>query len=131
MSWCANEINWNVHGGRSERHWPLHTNDRAKGYCHVVWDQVIADFIAPVLGRFDNKIRGSSLFKLLKISAEDVRTVNAARSRLSEDLHNLAKALNPAEVSHDDLAKEVDVLHHFIQSMANRPESAQPRIRPP
>ena len=95
------------------------------------WDQVIAGFIAPVPGRFDNKIKGSSLFKLLKISEEDVRTANAARSRLSEDLHNVAEALNPAEVSHDDLAKEVDVLHHFIQSMANRPEPAQPRIRQP
>ncbi|MDE0522238.1 MAG: AAA family ATPase [Boseongicola sp.] len=95
------------------------------------WDQVIADFIAPVLGRFDNKIKGSSLFKLLKLSEADVRTASAARSRLSEDLHDVAEALNPAEVGHDDLAREVDVLHDFIQSMANRPEPSQPKVRQP
>lgn len=93
------------------------------------WDQVISDFIAPVLGRFDNKIKGTSLFKLLRLTATDVRVANAARSRLSEDLHNVAQALKPAEITHDELTKEVDVLHDFIQSMANRPEPSQPRVR--
>lgn len=32
------------------------------------WDQVIADFIAPVLGRFDNKIKVNSLHKLLVLT---------------------------------------------------------------
>ena len=49
------------------------------GQLREAWDQVIADFIAPVLGHFDNKIKGSSLFKLLKISEEDVRTARGGR----------------------------------------------------
>nr|MCA8835766.1 AAA family ATPase [Pseudomonadota bacterium] len=48
------------------------------------WDQTIADFIQPVLGRFDNQIRGSSIYKLLDLTEEDVKTITNARSRLSE-----------------------------------------------
>jgi len=58
------------------------------------WVQVIADFIAPVLGRFDNQIKGNSLFKLLMLTQGDVDHIKAARGRLSEDLHNAAGALN-------------------------------------
>ena len=95
------------------------------------WDQVIADFIEPVLGRFDNKIRGSSIYKLLALTKDDVETMNAARGRLSEDLHNVAGALNPEEVTHEQLSKEVTVIHDFIQSLASRPKPAQPKIRLP
>lgn len=84
------------------------------------WEQVIADFVAPVLGRFDNKVKGNSFFKLLKLTEADVKIANGARSRLSEDLHNVSEALNPADVTHDQLSKEVDVIHDFIQSMAKR-----------
>lgn len=95
-----------------------------------VWDQVIADFIEPVLGRFDNKIKGSSMFKLLALTKADVEIMNAARGRLSEDLHNVAGALNPEDVTHDQLSKEVDCIHDFIQSLNSRPKPVQPRIRP-
>ena len=55
------------------------------------WDQGIADFIFPVLGRFDNSIKGTSLFKLAVMDEDDVKTVTAARGRLSEDLHASAE----------------------------------------
>lgn len=95
------------------------------------WDQVIADFIEPVLGRFDNKIKGSSMFKLLALTEGDVEVMNAARGRLSEDLHNIAGALNPEDVTHDQLSKEVVAIHDFIQVLSSRPKPAQPRIRFP
>jgi len=61
------------------------------------WDQGIADFIFPVLGRFDNQIKGTSLFKLAILDEEDVKTVTAARGRLSEELHASACRLgNPS-----------------------------------
>lgn len=87
------------------------------------WDQVIADFIAPVLGRFDNQIKGNSLYKLLVLTQEDVDLITAARGRLSEDLHNVAGALNPAEVSHDQLAAELSAIHDFIEEMKERVKS--------
>jgi hypothetical protein len=87
------------------------------------WDQVIADFIAPVLGRFDNQIKGNSLYKLLVLTQEDVDLITAARGRLSEDLHNAAGALNPAEVSHDQLAAELSAIHDFIEEMKKRAKS--------
>lgn len=95
------------------------------------WDQVIADFIAPVLGRFDNQIKGSSMFKLLALTQNDVEIMNAARGRLSEDLHNVAGALNPEDVTHGQLGKEVEVIHDFIQSLNSRPKPTQPKIRFP
>ncbi len=87
------------------------------------WDQVIADFIAPVLGRFDNHIKGNSLYKLLVLNQADVDLITAARGRLSEDLHNAAGALNPAEVSHDQLVVEVSAIHDFIEEMKERAKS--------
>ena len=93
------------------------------------WDQVIADFIAPVLGRFDNQIKGNRLFKLLVLTQDDVDLIKAARGRLSEGLHNSSGALNPAEVSHDTLSSEVTVIHTFIESLKQRPTQPEPRIR--
>lgn len=95
------------------------------------WDQVIADFIEPVLGRFDNKIKGNSMFKLLTLTENDVEIMSAARGRLSEDLHNVAGALNPEDVTHEQLSKEVVVIHDFIQALNSRPKPAQPRIQFP
>lgn len=95
------------------------------------WDQVIADFIEPVLGRFDNKIKGSSMFKLLALTENDVEIMNSARGRLSEDLHNVAGALSPEDVTHEQLSKETVVLHDFIQNLNSRPKPAQPRVRFP
>lgn len=89
-----------------------------------VWDQVIADFIAPVLGRFDNQIKGNSLFKLLVLSPEDVDLITKARGRLSEDLHNAAGALNPADLTHEQLAKEVEIVFNFIEDLKNRQKRA-------
>lgn len=92
------------------------------------WDQVIADFIAPVLGRFDNQIKGNSLFKLLVLTQADVDLITLARGRLSEDLHNAAGALNPEEVTHTQLSAEVSVIHDFIEELKKRPKKAEPKI---
>lgn len=92
------------------------------------WDQVIADFISPVLGRFDNKIKGTSLYKLLDLKMDDVTLITAARNRLSEDLHVAAEALNPENVSHQELSDETKIIHDFIEDLKNRPKTAQPRI---
>lgn len=90
------------------------------------WDQVIADFIAPVLGRFDNQIKGNSLYKLLALTQADVDFIKAARSRLSEGLHNASGALNPREVSHEDLSAEVTAIHDFIESLKTRQKPTEP-----
>lgn len=89
------------------------------------WDQGIADFIFPVLGRFDNSIKGTSLFKLAVIEEEDVRTVTAARGRLSEELHTSAETLNPETVSHADLLAEVAKLETWLASVAQRQKEAK------
>jgi energy-coupling factor transporter ATP-binding protein EcfA2 len=95
-----------------------HWNDTArtifcKGFIEQLreaWDQGIADFIFPVLGRFDNHIKGTSLFKLVVLSEDDVKTVTAARGRLSEELHVTAETLNPETVQHAALVAEIGKL---------------------
>jgi hypothetical protein len=89
------------------------------------WDQGIADFIFPVLGRFDNNIKGTSLFKLAVIDDEDVKTVTAARGRLSEELHSSSETLNPETVSHADLLAEVMKLETWLASFAQRQKEAK------
>ena len=89
------------------------------------WDQGIADFIFPVLGRFDNSVKGTSLFKLAVMDEEDVRTVTAARSRLSEELHTSSETLNPETVSHADLLAEVVKLENWLVSVAQRQREAK------
>lgn len=89
------------------------------------WDQGVADFIFPVLGRFDNHIKGNSLYKLAVLTEEDVKTVTAARGRLSEDLHASAETLNPETVAHADLVAEVAKLEVWLQSIDQRQKAAQ------
>lgn len=88
------------------------------------WDQGIADFIFPVLGRFDNTIKGNSLFKLAVISDEDVTTVTAARGRLSEDMHTTAETLNPETISHVSLVTEVAKLETWLVDVIQRQKNA-------
>jgi hypothetical protein len=92
------------------------------------WDQGIADFIFPVLGRFENSIRGNSLCKLAVLDPEDVKTVTAARGRLSEELHASAETLNPATVEHADLVAEVAKLETWLHSIADRQKKAETPI---
>lgn len=89
------------------------------------WDQGIADFIFPVLGRFDNSIKGTSLFKLAVIDEEDVKTVTAARGRLSEELHTSSETLNPETVLHADLLAEVLKLETWLASVVQRQKDAK------
>ena len=88
------------------------------------WDQGIADVIFPVLGRFDNQVKGSSLYKLSVLSDEDVKTVTAARGRLSEDMHTSAETLNPETVKHSDLRDEVVKLETWITDIMQRQKDA-------
>ena len=89
------------------------------------WDQGIADLIFPVLGRFDNSIKGTSLFKLAVIDEKDVKTVTAARGRLSEELHTSAETLNPETVSPADLLAEVVKLEMWLASVVQRQKEAK------
>jgi energy-coupling factor transporter ATP-binding protein EcfA2 len=89
------------------------------------WDQGIADFVFPVLARFDNTIKGNSLFKLAIINEDDVKTVTAARGRLSEEMHTAAETLNPGTVSHADLVAEVAKLETWLTSVQQRQKNAK------
>ena len=88
------------------------------------WEQAISDYIRPVLERFDNKVKPTSMFKLGILTEEDVKCVMAAQARLSDDLHSSAQALNPEAVSLDDLTAEVKVLEDWIQSIRDRQKNA-------
>ena len=89
------------------------------------WDQAVADCIFPVIGRFENKIKTSTFYKLAIINDDDVIAVMSARQRLSEDLHLAAEALNPAQASHADLLEEVKALEAWLDSIQLRQANAQ------
>jgi hypothetical protein len=90
------------------------------GQLRDAWEQAISDYIRPVLERFDNKVKPTSMFKLAILTEDDVKRVMAAQSRLSEELHSSAQALNPEAVSHDDLLNEIKALEDWIQSIRDR-----------
>lgn len=94
------------------------------GQLRDAWEQAISDYIRPVLERFDNKVKPTSMFKLGILTEDDVKRVMAAQSRLSEDLHSSAQALNPEAVSLDDLLNEVKALEEWIQSIRDRQKNA-------
>jgi hypothetical protein len=89
------------------------------------WDQAIADFVFPVVGRFDNQIRGSSLFRLAVLTPADVSTVTAARGRLSEELHASAEILNPETVTYETLFAEIGKLETWQTDMIKRQKEAK------
>lgn len=94
------------------------------GQLRDAWEQAISDYIRPVLERFDNKVKPTSIFKLGILTEDDVKRVMAAQARLSEDLHSSAQALNPEAVSLDDLTNEVKALEDWIQSIRDRQKNA-------
>ncbi len=94
------------------------------GQLRDAWEQAISDYIRPVLERFDNKVKPTSMFKLGILTEDDVKQVMSAQSRLSEDLHSSAQALNPEAVSLDDLRNEVKALEDWIQSIRDRQKNA-------
>jgi hypothetical protein len=89
------------------------------------WDQAIADIIFPVLGRFDNHIKGNSLFKLAVLTQEDVKTATAARGRLSEEMHASSETVNPETVSHEALVAEIAKLETWIGGIFGRQKAAK------
>lgn len=94
------------------------------GQLRDAWEQAISDYIRPVLERFDNKVKPTSMFKLGILTDDDVKRVMAAQSRLSEDLHSSAQALNPEAVSLDSLLNEVKALEDWIHSIRDRQKNA-------
>lgn len=94
------------------------------GQLRDAWEQAISDYIRPVLERFDNKVKPTSIFKLGILTEDDVKRVMAAQARLSEDLHSSAQALNPEAVSLNDLLDEVKALEDWIQSIRDRQKNA-------
>lgn len=90
------------------------------------WDQGIADFILPVLGRFDSRIKGSSLYKLEVLDKEDLKIINQARSRLSEFLHLSSESINPPDKNCDDLKEEVSILEKWLENIGNKQKGATP-----
>lgn len=90
------------------------------GQLRDAWEQAISDYIRPVLERFDNKVKPTSMFKLGILTDDDVNRVMAAQGRLSEDLHSSAQALNPEAVSLYGLLNEVEALEDWIQSIRDR-----------
>ncbi len=88
------------------------------------WEQGIADFINPVIARFDSHVKPSSLFKLLVLDDEDVKAVLAARSRLSNDIHSSPETLNPADVEHKDLVAELDKLQSWLECVREKQRTA-------
>jgi hypothetical protein len=89
------------------------------------WDQAIADFIYPVLGRFDNQIKGGSLYKLAVLQDNDVMSITEARKRLSEDLHASAQTLNPVAVTQAQLVDEVKKLEDWVHDIETRQKAAK------
>ena len=94
------------------------------GQLRDAWEQAISDYIRPVLERFDNKVKPTSMFKLGILTEDDVMRVMTAQSKLSEDLHSSAQALNPEAVSLDDLLNEIKTLEEWIQSIRDRQKNA-------
>jgi energy-coupling factor transporter ATP-binding protein EcfA2 len=88
------------------------------------WDQAIADFFYPVLGRFDNQIKGGSLYQLAVLQDGDVVAITEARKRLSEDLHVSAQTLNPTSVTHAHLVDEVRKLEDWVHDIHGRQKRA-------
>lgn len=109
--------------------WPEHqrttTAKGVIGNIREAWEQAIADFCRPVLARFDSHVKPGSLHKLLVLTADDVRVVRKARSRLSTDLHASPETLNPAEVGHDDLVAETRQLKEWIADWKQRQRAAE------
>ena len=86
----------------------------------TAWEQGVADFIRPVLARFDSAVKPGSLHKLLVLDESDVKAVQSARSRLSQDVHASPETLNPAEVEHKDLVEELDKLRDWLIHMKEK-----------
>lgn len=94
------------------------------GQLRDAWEQAICDYIRPVLERFDNKVKPTSMFRLGVLIEEDIKSVMAAQARLSDDLHSSAHALNPEAVSLDELKSEIKVLEDWISSLSERQKNA-------
>ena len=84
------------------------------------WDQALADFIRPVLVRFDSRISTSSVGKLTVLTDEDTDVIVSARRRLSDQLHYPAEAINPKSVSAEDLLKEINAIELWVRDYQDR-----------
>lgn len=91
--------------------------------CGLAASTEIGDMAQPITrpdARRTIVCKGISLFKLAIIEEKDVKTVSAARGRLSEEMHMSAETLNPETVSHPDLVAEVVKLENWLTSIMQR-----------
>ena len=99
------------------------------GKLRKAWEQGIADLIRPVMSRFNSQIKGASLHKIAIVNDDDVIAVRTARARLSEDLHASPETINPAETTHAELLKELELLETWLQDVKDRQRAArQPAV---
>lgn len=91
----------------------------------IAWEQGIAEFITPVLSRFDRSVKPNSLFRLLALQNSDVVAVSTARSRLSEDVHASPETLNPAEVTHSQMVQELDLFRDWWMDIKGRQKKSK------
>lgn len=100
-----------------------------KANLREAWEQVIADFLEPVISRFDNHVKPGVLHKLTVLTEADALIVKRARTRLSEVLHYSSETLNPAEVEFSDLDNEARCLWEFYDDLKRRQtEAAEPQV---
>lgn len=93
-------------------------------HLRMAWEQAISNYLRPVIERFDNRVKLSSIYKIGILTEDDMKTVMAAQARLSNDLHFSAEALNPEDMSLDDLLSEIEILEVWIQSIRDRQKNA-------
>ena len=62
------------------------------------------------------------------LDEDDVKTVTAARRRLSEELHASAETLNPATAQHAELVAEIDKLETWLHSIFDRQKKEEPPV---
>ena len=89
------------------------------------WEQGIADMLRPVMSRFNNEIKPSSLYRIAIINDSDVLAVRKAQARLSEDQHTSPETINPSETTHAELLGELTTLEDWLKDVEARRKAAK------
>ncbi|MEO0851957.1 MAG: AAA family ATPase, partial [Cyanobacteria bacterium J06648_11] len=111
----------------------MNRNVFVKGFLEQLreaWEQGVADVIHPVLARFDNAVRASSLHRLEVLNRTDVEVVAESRGRLSGLLHAASESMNPTEVTLDQLKSEVNALDDWLKDIYARQKAAERSVSP-
>lgn len=92
------------------------------GKIRSAWEQAAADFVQPVLRRYEENVRPSGLRQFLMLDDTDVTIVEKARGRLSKagELHSSPEAIDPGDVSHKGLVDELNILRDWLATMRSK-----------